>query len=108
MHELMSEQESKDGKVPGGFGEFGFSSTNPIPVSGIMGEINYLARLMTKEGLKVEYERLGQAAARNINNPIDIFEIRVKGEYLCKLFLCPYYKEMSDIAPVGFELTMRK
>ena len=105
MHELMADEESIDGKVPGGFGEFGYSSSNPIPVNGIMGEINYLARLRTIEGVKVEYERLGQAAARNINNPIDIYEIRANGEYLCKLFLSPYYKEISDLSPDGFGLT---
>ena len=53
----MAEEESIDGKVPGGFGEFGYSETNPIPVSGVMGEINYLARLrisnVAPEGFQV-------------------------------------------------------
>ena len=104
MEDIMNDQVLIDGKVPGGYGSFGYTSTNPIPVKGMMGAKYYLSRLITDNGDKLEYCRLGQAAARNIENPIDIYEIKVEGEFVCKLFLCSYYKEMSNLAPKGFKI----
>ena len=104
MQELMGTEEAVNGKVPGGYGEFGYKPTNPIPVKGVFGETSYLGGLRTTDGIKVEFKRLGQSVARNINNPIDMYEITMNGENLCTLHLCPYYKEMSGVAPKGFEL----
>lgn len=47
LHGTMGKEESVDGKVPGGYGEFGLTVTNPIPVNGIMGTTKYLNSLRT-------------------------------------------------------------
>ncbi len=69
-----------------------------------MGEIAYLAVLRTEKGIKVKYKRIGSPRTANINHPIDIYEIRGDGEHICKLYLCPYYKENSANAPQGIKL----
>ena len=104
MHEMANENTTVEGKVPGGYGEFGYDKTNPIPVRGIMGAPAYLNMLRTEKGYGIEYSRIGQAVAANIDNPIDMYEISVNGEYYCKLFFCGYYNSMSDIAPIEFKL----
>ncbi len=102
--EIMAQGETKDGKIPDSYGEFGYDATNPIPTKGIPGSIAYLAKLRTEKGVKVEYERKGCTHAENIKHPVDMYEIRANGEYVCMLHLCPYYKENSAIAPKGFKV----
>ena len=104
INELMFIEETVNGEIQGGYGTFGFEPTNPIPVRGVFGETNYLARLRTKEGVKVEYIRLGHIRAENIDRPIDRYEIRVNGIVACTLYLYPYCKETSDITPQGYYL----
>ena len=104
MHEMADENQATDGKVPGGYGEFGYDKTNPIPVRGMMGVPAYLNMLWTEDGEKVEYSRIGQAVAPNIDSPIDMYGIRVKGEYCCKLNFCAYYNATSHLAPEGFKI----
>ena len=101
---LMAQSESIDGKVPDAYGEFGYDATNPIPTQGIIGSMAYLAKLRTEDGIKVEYKRLGHTRAENVNHPIDIYEIWVNGDKVCTLYLCPYFRENSAIAPKGFNL----
>ncbi len=101
--EIMAQGETEDGKIPGAYGEFGYDATNPIPTKGIPGSISYLAKLRTGDGVKVEYKRKGCTHAKNINHPVDMYEIKSNGEYVCMLHLCPYYKENSAIAPKGFK-----
>jgi hypothetical protein len=74
--EIMAQDETEDGKVPGVYGEFGYDATNPIPTKGIPGQIAYLAKLRTENGVKVEYERKYQTRAENIKHPVDMYEIR--------------------------------
>ena len=69
INELMFIEDTVNGKIQGGYGSFGFEPTNPIPVRGVFGETNYLARLRTKEGIKVEYRRLGSEKADNLYIP---------------------------------------
>ena len=102
--EIMAQNETSDDKVPGAYGEFGYDATNPIPTKGIPGRMAYLATLRTEDGVKVEYSRKGHTRAENVNHPIDMYEIRENGERICMLYLCPYYKENSAIAPKGFKL----
>ena len=104
LQNTMGVNATQHGKVPGAYGEFGHDTSNPIPTKGIMGETAYLAMLRTENGVKVEYERKGHTRAENINHPVDMYEIRENGEYVCMLHLCPYYKENSAIAPKGFEV----
>ena len=103
LKDIMARNETEDGKIPGANGEFGYDAINPIPTKGIPGSIAYLAMLRTENGVKVEYERKGHTRAENVNHPIDRYEIRENGEYVCILHLCPYYKENSAIVQKGFE-----
>lgn len=104
INELMFIQNTVNGKIQGGYDSFGFEPTNPIPVKGVFGETSYLARLRTKENVKVEYIRLGHIRAENVDRPIDKYEIRVNGIDTCKLYLYPYCKETSNITPEGYYL----
>lgn len=106
--DIMAQDETVNGKVPGAFGKFGYDATNPIPTKGIPGSIAYLAKLKTENGVKVEYERKGSTFSENVNHPIDMYVIRENGEHICMLYLCPYYKENSAIAPKGFKFISTK
>jgi len=100
--EIMAQGETEDGKIPGAYGEFGYDATNPIPTKGIPGSISYLAKLRTEDGVKVAYERRGSTRAENVSRPVDMYEISANGEDVALLYLCPYYKKNSTIAPKGF------
>ena len=103
LQNAMGVNATQQGKVPGAYGEFGYDATNPIPTKGIPGSIAYLAKLRTENGVKGEYKRKGCTHAENIKHPVDMYEIRENGEYVCMLHLCPYFKENSSIVPKGFE-----
>ena len=103
LQNAMGVNATQHGKVPGAYGEFGYGATNPIPTKGIPGSISYLAKLRTEAEVKVEYKRRGSTKAENINHPVDMYKISAKGEYVCMLHLCPYYKENSTVAPKGFK-----
>ncbi len=104
IQDLMGQNESANGMIPKGEGPFGLCKENPIPVKGVLGEISYLSRLRTMEDIKIQYVRKGSTRAHNINHPVDIYEIAIDNEAICILYLCPYYKDISSIAPEGFDL----
>ena len=103
MHALNEDGTDQD-IIPEGFGEFGLEVTNPIPVNTIFGNTAYLARLRTIEGIKVRYERKGSTGAKNINNPIDIYEVFDGDDFIATLYISPYHKKNSEMAPRGFKL----
>lgn len=90
--------------MPEGVGEFGLDVTNPIPVNTTVGNMMYLERLQTADGVKVSYERIGQMKAPNIPSVIDGYRIYVRGKEIAKLYICPYNKKNSERAPKGFKL----
>lgn len=105
MHALNEAEGGTDQDViPEGIGEFGYDVTNPIPVNTIFGNKAYLGRLRTLDGVKVRYERKGSTGANNIENPIDIYDIFKGDEFITTLFISPYHKKNSDLAPKGFKL----
>ncbi len=105
MHALNEAEGGTDKDIiPEGIGEFGYDVTNPIPVNTIFGNTAYLGRLRTLEGNKVRYERKGSTGAGNIENPIDIYDIFNGDEFIATLFISPYHKKNSDLAPKGFKL----
>ena len=57
MHSLNEGGTDKD-VIPGGYGEFGYDVTNPIPVNTIFGNTAYLANLTTLDGIKITYNRI--------------------------------------------------
>ena len=91
-------------EIPSGLGEFGFEVTNPIPVRGAASNDVYLSGLRTKDGLSLTFKRNGSTTAPNISGKIDEYELSQGGRAVCKLFLSPYNKKISERPPRGFIL----
>ena len=107
LYEVMkglNEDGTDQDIIPEGLGEFGYDITNPIPVNTIFGNTSYLGRLRTMDGIKVRYERRGSGHAKNINNPIDIYDIYNGDDKITTLYISPYNKKNSKAAPRGFKL----
>ena len=107
MHSEFRYRGSNDfDTFPQGYGDFGTSVTNPIPTCGITGSSEYLACLRTENGDEIRAKRLGSTGAKNIKEIIDWYEIYNKrtNEKLCELYLCPYSRQTSTLAPKGFTL----
>jgi hypothetical protein len=90
--------------IPGAFGEFGFVATNPIPVKGIMGGYTYLENLIFEDGTPITHERTGSVGTDNIENSIDCYKIFKEGVEKSIIYISPYHKKNSAIAPDGFKL----
>ena len=104
LKKTMGSQGTDADVIPEGTGEFGLEVTNPIPTSTNYGSISYLGKLRTLDGVKVEYERRGSYQAANIPSMIDGYKITANGKDVATIFLCPYNKKNSEIAPRGFKL----
>ncbi|MFK7951137.1 MAG: hypothetical protein AB8G11_26385 [Saprospiraceae bacterium] len=94
----------KQDMTPNGFGEFGYDVTNPIPFENISDSIAYLDKLKTTDGQIIQYERTGSTKANNIERPIDIYEISVKGQTIVTLYISPYQEHNCMTVPKGFML----
>lgn len=90
--------------IPGAIGEFGFVATNPIPVKGIMGGYAYLENLLFEDGTPITHQRTGSTGADNIENSIDCYKILKDGIEKSIIYISPYHKKNSAIAPKGFKL----
>lgn len=90
-------------EMPNGIGEFGFDSTNPIPVNTIQGSMLYLGRLRAPDGTRVVSEWEGSLGVENIAQPIDRYLIRHEdGRELATIYISPYQAKNSSKAPIGF------
>ena len=102
---LMCEDGVDADEMPNGTGEFGMTSSNPIPCKTVFGSIAYLGRLRTLGGIKVAYERAGSVASDVSPHPVDAYEVlHPDGHKLATLFISPYQKRISCKAPRGFKL----
>lgn len=102
---LMCEDGIDADEMPNGRGEFGMTSSNPIPCKTVLGSIEYLSRLRTTEGAKVVYERYGSYDSVVSPHPVDAYEIsHPNGKKLATLFISPYQKRVSGKPPKGFKL----
>ena len=90
--------------IPGGSGEFGLDPKNPIPTNNVQGSRLYLSKLNTIKGAKVTYERCGSTTTDNLPNVTDIYNIFSKGELYATIYICPYHKKNSTLAPKGLVL----
>ena len=91
-------------EIPGGYGEFGLSINNPVPVNGILSSDKYLSRLMTSDGQTIKWNRLGSGRADNIDNPIDIYNITdERGMKRETIYISPYHPSTSNKAPKGYK-----
>ena len=85
---------------PNAQGEFGRTPTNPILVNETWGEITYLSRLVTADGQRMIFHRLGSGAGA-----LDIFELVSEGgTFYDRLFVDMYHRHCSKIAPTGYTL----
>lgn len=90
-------------EIPGGYGDFGISINNPVPVNGIPSNEKYLKRLVTSDGLNISWRRLGSGGADNIDNPIDIYNITDEnGNKRDTIYISPYHPSTSKKAPKGY------
>jgi hypothetical protein len=96
-------------ELPNSEGEFGFVSSNPIPVNGSFGQMVYLSQLRTSQGSRLLFHRVGSTSssqAAGIHNPsgmVDIFEVlSFDGSYHGELYLDMYHPRKSRKAPEGF------
>ena len=103
---FMYEDGVDEDELPNGQGEFGMTSSNPIPCKTVFGSTAYLGRLRTPDGTKVSYKRICSVGSEFISQPIDLYEIfHPDGQKLAELFISPYQKRNSGKAPKGFVLT---
>lgn len=108
QNQMIDKMKSTDQDfIPWGIGEFGYDVTNPIPTHTSFGNIYYLSRLRTMKGEKVKYIRIGSTSAKNILNPIDIYEISDSEGEICTLYISMYHKKTSKRAPSNFYLEKR-
>jgi hypothetical protein len=92
-------------EIPGGYGEFGLSPTNPIPTHTIFGSTWYLSRLKTENGNKVVYQRHSSMELPPGPRPIDVYYVQhPDGTHLTTLYISPYHKRNSSRAPKGLRL----
>lgn len=91
-------------EVPWGIGEFGFDSTNPIPVRGVASNEIYLKQLRTLDGRAILHNRKGSLEVPNVPNKIDEYDISQEGNILCRLYIHPYNRKISRRPPKGFML----
>ena len=85
---------------PNAQGEFGRTPTNPILVNETWGEIIYLSRLLTADGQRMIFHRVGSVAGA-----IDVFElVSENGDFCDRLFVDMYHRHCSKKAPTGYTL----
>ena len=90
-------------EIPGVFGDFGRSPTNPIPVNGPSGEITYLSLLRTRSGTPLLFHRIG--STEGLVGMVDMFELRpLDGSQDTSIFMSMYHPRRSRKAPEGFTL----
>ncbi len=96
-------QGTDEDKIPGGYGEFGLSVSNPVPTICVAGSDLYLARLR-HGGRPVEAIRMGSMSTDATPGRVDKYKVSVGGRELGGVYICPYHKRISRIAPKGFTL----
>ena len=86
-------------RIPNAFGEFGRTPTNPIPVNGPVGELIYLSRLETSDGVAIVFHRLGA------RDGVDVFEVASEdGIDWDVLYLSLYFPRKSKHVPSGYRI----
>ena len=99
---IYSEGTTGD-KIPGGHGEFGLAVGNPIPTVSVRGSNYYLSRLRYR-GRPVDANRFGSMSSDVTPGSIDAYRLCVEGTHVGTVYICPYHKRISGLAPQGFTL----
>lgn len=93
----------KSDEMPNGYGEFGLTVTNPVPVRGTAANEIYLESLKHTSGTSLKWTRIGSTGAPNIEYPIDYYDITdTDGNSLATIYISPYQDTISRKAPKGF------
>jgi hypothetical protein len=90
-------------EIPGGYGEFGLSVTNPVPTHTILGSNLYLSRLRTLDNKEISCNRIGSTGSDNIENPIDMYRVDTEDGKHITIYLSPYHLKNSNKTPKGFK-----
>lgn len=90
--------------IEGAEGPFGTSVNNPIPTICVRSSMEYLSRLRY-QGQPVQSERMGSTSSPVTTGNVDIYSLAVGGRSVGKIYLCPYHKNTSKLAPTGFTLS---
>lgn len=89
--------------IEGAHGAFGTSVTNPVPSICVRSSIEYLACLRLN-GQLVQSTRVGSTSSPVTAGSIDMYELCSAGRDVGTIYICPYHKNTSKLAPVGFTL----
>lgn len=104
MAQAMGLSGPQSDTMPGAYGEFGKTKTNPIPVKGIHSIDNYLERLSRTDGENFSWNRIGSTGSENINGMIDIYDIINDNKTLIdKLYICAYSGKTTSKIPNGYK-----
>lgn len=86
-------------ELPDAVGSFGHAVTNPIPVRGPVGQVNYLSRLITGSGQSILGHRIGHI------DRIDVYEVvSIDGIEWDILYLSMYHPRNSRKTPSRYSL----
>jgi hypothetical protein len=89
--------------IDNGHGEFGLVPTNPVPTISIRCSNQYLSRLRWA-GACLESQRQGSTQTDATAGNVDIYQLSQNGRQIAKVYVCPYHKRNSQLAPLGFTL----
>ena len=102
LREVWAQGSTKD-QIKNGSGQFGLSLDNPVPTICVKGSNLYLSRLRYR-GQSVESKRLGSTTSSVTLGNIDIYAISQNGEDIATIYICPYHRKDSKLAPEGFSI----
>lgn len=89
-------------RILGAYGEYGYSTSNPIPVRGVSASYNYLESLRDYKGNKIKYNRIGTFSSPITDEIIDGYDIfSISGNKIGTIYICPYVDNDAPYAPKG-------
>jgi hypothetical protein len=96
-------------QLPGAYGPFGYTQSNPIPVNGPIGEAVYIFRLRGKSDRPFLYQRLGSMDSQEFSRKLDVYELFCShgGEWIV-LFFSMYHLRRSVQCPDGLKFVSWK
>lgn len=88
--------------IEGGYGEFGYEETNPIPAKGQQGSVDYLSRLQCKCEDGFYFHRLGSAGQCPDGHTVDVYELLcMSGCTRGNVFVDMYHPKPTSLVPNG-------
>lgn len=88
-------------EIPGGYGEYGLTVTNPIPTVSVRCSDHYLG-MLRYGGHPVQANRVGSMKSDVTPGPVDLYTLSCGGREIGNIFISSYHKKNSRRAPRGF------